>query len=164
MPSFSCTGFALRISTEADAWIVVAGKKAASARGKAASPLTSSGQRGLNPTSVCRLRKGNGRLYAKRKRLSARSLTRHVTPREHLLAAGLLPRLLLGPPWSGGLRLRRVTGDRVHQSRRQTVIGLKAQLLQPVTDTLHLLRFDAGFDDRGNERRKSGSRRSALLE
>jgi hypothetical protein len=74
----------------------------------------------------------------------------------------VIPRVLPGADFAvrsgGDLGLRHMRGDRIHQRRRQAIVGLKTQFLQPSANGFHLLRFDAGLDHRGNERRKSRGR------
>jgi len=50
-----------------------------------------------------------------------------------------------------------VCGDRVHQGRRQAVVGLDAQLSQPGSDGAHLIGLGARFDGRGHEGGKFGT-------
>src|SRR5262249_33236694 len=55
---------------------------------------------------------------------------------------------------SGGERalgFRRVGRDQVHQRRRQAVVRLELQLLQPRAHLAHLRRRETGLDDRGYE-------------
>src|SRR5437016_3974629 len=54
--------------------------------------------------------------------------------------------------------------DRIHQRRRQAVIGLKPEFLETRPDPAHLGGTDAGFDHRGYECRKSRSRPAAFGE
>src|SRR6266436_7625850 len=55
-------------------------------------------------------------------------------------------------------------GDRIHQRRRQTIIGFKPKFLQTRPDPVLLRGGNAGFDHRGYEGRKSRSRRAGFLE
>lgn len=66
--------------------------------------------------------------------------------------------------FSGGLGFRHMGCDRVHQRRRQAVIRLEPDLLQPRTDAGHLLRLHARFDDRGDEGGELRRLRALLLE
>jgi glutathione S-transferase len=50
------------------------------------------------------------------------------------------------------LRLGGVRRDRIHQSRRQAVVGLETQLLETRADGSHLVGLGAGFDDGRDER------------
>src|SRR6266478_3512785 len=52
--------------------------------------------------------------------------------------------------------------DRVHQGRRQTIIGLKPEFLETRADAGHVVRLDAGLDHGGHERRKSRSCRAGF--
>src|SRR6185437_5452554 len=67
---------------------------------------------------------------------------------------------------SGGSRLRLcdVGCDRVHQWRRQAVIGLEPDLLQAPPDIGHFGRVDAGLDHRRHERSKARSSPAAFGE
>src|SRR5205823_14975724 len=67
--------------------------------------------------------------------------------------------------WEGGRGLRgggcacalclgRMGCDEVHQRRREAVVGLKTELLQPRAHGTHLLGLGAGLDDRGDKRRE----------
>src|ERR1700730_16304876 len=57
-----------------------------------------------------------------------------------------------------------MSGDRIHQRRRQAVIGLKPEFLEARSDPRQLRRIDAGLDHRGYEGCKSRSRRAGFLE
>src|SRR6202140_3855588 len=63
-----------------------------------------------------------------------------------------------------GSRFRQMGGDRIHQRRRQTIIGLKPEFLETRPDRTHLGGVDAGLNHRGHERRKSRSCRTAFCE
>src|SRR6266700_3721706 len=65
---------------------------------------------------------------------------------------------------SGSLGFRHVGGDRIHQRRRQAIIGLEPKLLEARPDTRHLVMLDAGLDHLRHERRESRGRRALLLE
>src|ERR1700712_1162647 len=65
---------------------------------------------------------------------------------------------------SGCLGFRHVGGNRIHQRRRQAVVGIKPEFFQTRPDPVHLGRLDAGFDHRRYERGKSGRGPSAFLE
>ena len=70
-------------------------------------------------------------------------------PSGSLAAVATSERTGLGNVWqpcSGGFGFRHVGRDRVHQRRRQAVIGLEPDFLQPRADAGHLLRLHARFD------------------
>ena len=67
---------------------------------------------------------------------------------------------LLGQSVQHALGLRDVGRDRVHQRRRQAVVGLEAELLARA-DFGHLRGLGAGLDDRRDERRELGGARAA---
>lgn len=48
---------------------------------------------------------------------------------------------------SGGLGFCHMSCDRIHQSWRQAIIGLKTEFLETGSDLIHFLRFDAGLND-----------------
>src|SRR6202048_2250637 len=58
---------------------------------------------------------------------------------------------------SGRFRFRHMGSDRIHQRRRQTIIGLKPKLTKARPDPVHLRGGNAGFDHRRYECRKSRS-------
>ncbi len=60
------------------------------------------------------------------------------------------------------LLFRRGRGDDVHQARRQAVVGLQPELLEPGSDRRDLAGVGARLNDRGYERREL-RRRPALL-
>src|SRR5579871_2715361 len=68
-------------------------------------------------------------------------------------ARGLLGSGPLGREYALGLR--RMGRDQVHERRRQTVIGLEAELLEPGAHCAHLIGRCARLDDRGDEGRKA---------
>src|SRR5581483_6173427 len=109
------------------------------------------------------VREPTGRRCQPRTGLAARSRRGRGSVREE---AGLKSQSLLlsARSASRGLGLRDVSGDRIHQGRRQAVIGLEPKVLQTRPDRAHLARVDAGLDDRGHERRESRRRRSGFLE
>src|SRR5580692_5489245 len=53
-------------------------------------------------------------------------------------------------------------GDRIHQRRRQAVIGFKPEFLETRPDGAHLRRVDTGFNHRGHERCEYRSCRAAF--
>src|SRR5579871_531100 len=86
--------------------------------------------------------------------------------RSRILPAATMPPADSGSGWSrsGRLGLGHMGRDRIHQRRRQAVIGLEPEFLQTGADAVHLLGLDARFDDGGHEGGKSGRCRAALLE
>src|SRR5205823_4831455 len=61
------------------------------------------------------------------------------------------------------LRLGRMGRDEIHERRRQAVVGLQLQLLQPCTDLTHASRWESRLDDRGDERGEAWGLPAALL-
>ena len=61
-------------------------------------------------------------------------------------------------------RFRDVGGDRVHQRRRQAIIGLEPEFRQARSDPRHLRWCDAGLDNRRHERREPRCCRAGFLE
>src|SRR3974390_2180592 len=66
-------------------------------------------------------------------------------------------------PRSSRFGLCHVGSDRIHQRRRQAIIWLKSEFLQPAADLVRLLGLDAGFDDGRSEGPTSASRPAASL-
>src|ERR1700737_2215567 len=58
---------------------------------------------------------------------------------------------------SGRFRFRHMGSDRIHQRRRQTIIGLKPKLTKARPDPVHLRGGNAGFDQTQYEWRKTRS-------
>src|SRR6185437_5840180 len=95
---------------------------------------------------------------------SARTARRRSSPGDGTATGstpGAVPR---GSVRQGARSLRDVGGDRVHQRRRQAIIGLKAKLLQSAADRAHPVRADARFDHRGDERGEFRGGPALLLE
>ena len=63
------------------------------------------------------------------------------------------------PPCSSrlGLGLGHVARDRIHQGRRQAIIGFEPEFLQPSPDSVHLARLNTGLQHGRHERGKPRS-------